>query len=688
MGRIVGIDLGTTFSVIAFVEDDGTPRVIKNMEGATTTPSAVLIDEDETVVGEYAINEFKINSEHVCRWVKQMMHDRDWDFHGMSPAEISAEIIRKLKNDAEAELGEAITDAVITCPAYFGAIEREATQQAGELAGLQVQEIVQEPVAAAIYWGVSNLEDGERVVVCDLGGGTFDATVLLYENDVFRPIGTYGDRKLGGHNWTTKLMEHVAREIEQRRGEDPIDDLATYQQLYEACESAKRDLSDVQTTTIRCGFRGQIETVEVTRDEFEEITEDLLEQVPDNTNIALHEKAGLDWDDIQHVLPVGGATKMPAVIEALRDMSGMDPVDTGATADTMVALGAAVMSRGEIRAQPAGIRASGEADHAGLRSVTVDRACVRNLGTQAIVWYDDGPAIENVAIIDEGTSLPTEESHPLQTSVGNQQHFDVPVVEFDAVGDDVIVDTWRFTGLPDCQKGTPVDVTFRYADLSGSIDVDAVCQNAPLEKERIRYEEPDLEELEATAAARDVVFALDTSGSMRGDKIDRAKEALKKHARDFIEAGGGSCQVGLILFARNAQKACDLSNDPDVIDRAVDAISTGGTTAMHEGVVEATRLLQNSSEESVQEIALVTDGKPDDAYATEEAVRSATSADIELSVLGIGEHDVDTEFLRSLTPKAFTIEGAEGLDEWISGFLTADSQARQQPAGLTWGRSE
>src|SRR6185436_4600375 len=222
---VVGIDLGTTFSSVAYVDEQGTPLVIPNAEGATSTPSVVLVDNGRIVVGEVALNQWKIDETHVVRWIKRAMGDPHYRFQGLSAVEISAEILKVLKADAELDLGQPVTEAVITCPAYFASIEIESTKEAGELAGFHVREIVKEPTAAAVHYGVEQMCEGEKVLVCDLGGGTFDATVLAFEKGCFVPLASMGDRRLGGHDWTSDLVDLVAERVAEAGGDDPRFDL-------------------------------------------------------------------------------------------------------------------------------------------------------------------------------------------------------------------------------------------------------------------------------------------------------------------------------------------------------------------------------------------------------------------------------------------------------------------------------
>ena len=687
---IIGIDLGTTFSAMAYVDDDGRPRVIPNAEGQNTTPSIVLIENGRVVVGELALNQATTKSDHVVRWIKRAMGEPNYRFQGMSAAEISAEILKKLKRDAEQALGQSITAAVITCPAYFSSPEVEATKLAGELAGFDVREIVKEPTAAAVYYGVDHLGDGQKLLVCDLGGGTLDVTILLLERGIFRPVATAGDRRLGGHDWTTDLLNHVCKELAERYGEDPRTDVLVEHRLYEECERAKRDLSRLKEAIIPCVYHGRAEEIRVTRDEFEEITEWRIRETLRWAEKALGKNdIPMTWADIDRILLVGGATRMPRVREALKETSGKEPVVTG-EADTMVALGAAILAKGEVlpRGEKSALVATGESR--GIIAVKFDRIASRTLGTKAVVWIEGKPEIRNSPIIAHGTRLPAKVMRgDYQISVEGQAFFDVPVVEFDDIGPEVIIGTYRFTCLPRTRAGTPISVSFSY-DGSGIAEVTALDQHAEkmLSRNQVAYQPPDLSQIKSARKERVVVFSLDISGSMSGEKIQRAKEALISSAKSLSEASHGSAKIGVVTFGSEARCVCEPTLVVADVCRKVRDIDTSGTTAMHKGIAAAVSLLKDVPVSVIREIALVTDGMPDDKQAALSAARGADSSGIRLCIVGIGKGDMDEDFLRDITPRALTIEGANGLGDALMTLLTEASDRTGRPNVIAWGGRE
>jgi molecular chaperone DnaK len=685
---ILGIDLGTTFSASAYVDEQGWPRVIPNAEGEMTTPSVVLIENNTIEVGTVAANQAKTKRDNVIQWIKRAMGDNDYRFQGMGPVEISAEILKKIKKDAEQELGCILDKAVITCPAYFAAVEVENTKKAGELAGLEVKEIVREPTAAAVYYGVENLKDGCKLMVCDLGGGTYDTSILALEDGTFKPLATAGDRQMGGHDWTSDLMGHAADLLRETLGFDPRNDPAVEQALYDTCERVKRDFARCPQGIIPCVCSGKNARVTVTREQFETLTEWRIQQMLTWTGKAL-EKASppLTWEQIHHILLVGGATRMRRVAEALAERSGKKPLQT-AEADTMVALGAAILAKGSFRprrmANGSGIKKN---IVSGLTIINFTRTAPRNLGTRVIVRGQPGMDIENSIIIPYGTEIPAEKiREDYQTSLDNQEFFDIPVVEFDDVGPDVIQDTLRFkcpSGLP---RGTAIQVTFKY-DRSGQIEVTAVEQHSgkTMDKERVTYEEPDLETISKMSPPRSVVFTLDISGSMysRG-KIERAKQAVIDNSRQLLGNGGGQVRIGVVAFGSRAETVCPLTDDIKKITTSVSRLSPYGSTAMGEGIVLALELLREPGNHKLREIVLVSDGMPDSTEKALEAGAKAGQRGVNLSSLGIGHEDIDEAFLKDISPNYLVIENAEGIHQAMSTLLTLSGQPAVPQAGITW----
>lgn len=684
---ILGIDLGTTFSAAAYVDDKGRPRIIRNAEGEKTTPSVVLIEDGQIQVGAVAMNQAISKRDNVIRWIKRSMGDLDYRFQGLGPIEISAEILKKIKADAELELGVPLRKAVITCPAYFSAIEIESTKKAGELAGFEVQEIVREPTAAAVYYGVEHLKEGDKLLVCDLGGGTYDASILALEGDTFKPLAPSGDRQLGGHDWTYDLLEYVAELLTEIFSEDPRIDSAVEQTLYDTCERVKRDFASTDQGIIPCVYKGQTAQVTVSRNDFEQMTEWRIQQILTWTEKALTKTdPPLSWNHIDQILLVGGATRMRRVAEALEELSGKKPIQT-AEADTMVALGAAILAKGEYK--PRRTASSGIKKNvvSGLTRINFTRIAPRNLGTRVIVRDGKDISIGNSSIIPYGTDIPTEKTRKdYQTSIVGQTFFDIPVVEFDDSGSDVIQDTWRFECLPNLPKGTPIHVTFHY-DQSGQIDVEAVEQHThtQLSGTRVTYEEPDLEALRNMSPPRNVVFALDISGSMvENRKIERARQAVIDNARDLIHAGGGQVQIGVVAFGSRAEVICPLTADIQTIETTVANVSPYGTTAMSAGISLALELLSKSETGTIQEIVLVSDGMPNEPENALDASAKAQKQGVHFCLLGIGRQSVNEAFLKDMSPNYLVIENADGISQAISNLLTQATPASVPQSGITW----
>ena len=347
MGKAVGIDLGTTNSVVAVLEG-GEPAVVANAEGNRTTPSIVAFKGSEVLVGELAKRQAITNPDNTIRSIKREI-GTSWKetFEGKeyTPQEISARILQKLKTDAEAYLGEDVTEAVITVPAYFNDAERQATKEAGKIAGLNVLRIINEPTAASLAYGLENSED-QKILVYDLGGGTFDVSVLEISEGVFEVKSTAGDSKLGGDDWDQKVMDWLVEKFKSSTGIDISTDKMAMQRIKEGAEKAKIELSSTSETEINLPFitandSGQQHLLEkLSRSEFEKITADLVERTKAPVNKAI-EDAGLSYSDIEHIILVGGSTRIPSIQALVKSMTGKDP-HKGVNPDEVVASGAAI----------------------------------------------------------------------------------------------------------------------------------------------------------------------------------------------------------------------------------------------------------------------------------------------------------------------------------------------------------
>lgn len=515
---VLGIDLGTTFSAMAIVNHHGKAEIITNADGHPTTPSVVhFFDEDACVVGEEAVKMVVIDPENVVRFIKRHMGEEDFtlEFFGRAytPQEISALILRKLKDDAQELLGRDVNDVVITVPAYFNSAQRGATAEAGAIAGLNVLSIINEPTAAAISYGMDRIGGERKLLVLDLGGGTFDVTCMAISGTKLSTLASDGNAELGGKDWDDRLLNYVAEQFYEKYQLDPRDDASPYQELYERCLHAKISLSTKPRAMIPVNYRGKRIAVKVTQELFEELTADLVQQCEDTSNIVL-EKAGLQWGDLDDVLLVGGSTRMPMIRDLLVRLSGKQPAE-GVNPDECVALGASLAGvfrhrpnhpsltyqppperkklekplvekppeqkpRGAVIGMASGghvamlaqqraleEQAAQEApaglyeEPTALRGVEIEDVSTHPLG---IIVLDKKRRERVVELIPEGTTLPFEFRGRFAYAYENMTAVRVEVTE--GIGeyrDEVtVIGRVELTGLPPRPRGTPIEVIYSY----------------------------------------------------------------------------------------------------------------------------------------------------------------------------------------------------------------------------------
>ena len=635
MSVAVGIDLGTTNSAIAFVNAHGVPEVLPNAEGDRITPSVILFENDDVVVGTYAKQAATVYPEQVVEFVKRHMGEAHYRFayrgRDYTAEELSHFILAKLKHDAELRLGQPVERAVITVPAYFTDVQRRATLEAGRRAGLDVLALLNEPTAAAFAYGLDGKRDRGRVLVFDLGGGTFDVTLCDIREHSIDVIATRGDHQLGGKDWDDRVMDHVAQAFIDKHGTDPRTDLVALHDLRQKSTTAKISLTRRPKVNVFYDVDGNVLRVALTRETFEDLTRDLLDRCRTLTEEVLHD-AGVGVDAVDTVLLAGGSTRMPMVRAMLQEMFGKEPA-TDINPDEAIALGASVR---------AAILAADRDGAAPPIDISTHDVTSHSLGLAVL---RDG-ALMNARVLPRNTRIPAERTlDDVVTTFNDQTAVDLWLVQGEA--DDplgcTILGHFEFYGIPARPAGqTRLSVTYRY-DADAIVEVEAMdLATGQILPFRAAAGGPSLDDLAAGRTPHQVMAVVDCSGSMYGEGLESARKVLRDLTTRLLEKP--LQEIGVVAFPGGVRQLP--TGDAKRLYRVADDLVAVGRSRLAETLEQSLDAVLPAAGIS-RTVVILSDGRISDAPAARETLERIRNAGARVATVAVGTDPV-ADVLRGL----------------------------------------